>query len=248
LGIAQKHTLMTHGSLFSGAGGFDLAAEREGITNVFSCENNGYAASILQQHFPNIIDYGDINSIKSMPYTNIVSCGFPCQDISASNGNGTGVLGERSGLVFTALRLLSISRPDYIVLENSPRITGRGLHLVLARLAQIGYDAQWTTICASWFGYPHIRERMFIVAYPHQDRLPNTIFRRKQIAELFEEWASTPTAVHLAAALHDGRGDNSDIRRGARIPHRVDRLALIGNAVNVTVAQYVLRCIKNHAQ
>tara|TARA_R110000868_G_scaffold31302_1_gene114709 strand:- start:337 stop:909 length:573 start_codon:yes stop_codon:yes gene_type:complete len=100
----------------------------------------------------------------------VICGGFPCQDISV-DGNGAGLAGERSGLWFEYARLVGELRPRFVIVENVAELLGRGLGEVLGTLAALGYDAEWNCIRASRVGLPHHRDRVWIVAYPHGQRL-----------------------------------------------------------------------------
>ena len=95
----------------------------------------------------------------------VICGGFPCQDISVA-GDGGGLNGKRSGLWWEMHRVIGEIRPKVVVLENVAALVVRGLREVLGGLAEIGYDAEWTTLSAAQFGAPHLRNRLFIVAYP----------------------------------------------------------------------------------
>jgi DNA (cytosine-5)-methyltransferase 1 len=102
----------------------------------------------------------------SVPYVDVLCGGFPCQDISLA-GKGAGIDGSRSGLWQEFARLIGELRPRYVVVENVPALTSRGLDRVLADLAACGFDAEWDHLPASAFGAPHRRDRIWIVAYPY---------------------------------------------------------------------------------
>lgn len=93
----------------------------------------------------------------------ILTGGFPCQDISLA-GEGAGLSGDRSGLVWPLLRTIRLVRPRFAVLENVAALLGRGLDAVLGRMAEIGYDTEWHCIPASAVGAPHQRDRIWIIA------------------------------------------------------------------------------------
>jgi DNA (cytosine-5)-methyltransferase 1 len=96
--------------------------------------------------------------------------GFPCQDISVA-GKGKGIReGERSGLWREYAKAIRSLRPRYALIENVSAITQRGLDIVLADLAEAGYDAEWFTLSASDVGAWHRRERIFIFAYSTSKR------------------------------------------------------------------------------
>lgn len=91
--------------------------------------------------------------------------GFPCQDISTANPRGKGIEGSRSGLWKEYAKAIGILRPRYALIENVPALANRGLNIVLADLAEAGYDAEWFNLRASDFGALHRRERIFIIAH-----------------------------------------------------------------------------------
>jgi DNA (cytosine-5)-methyltransferase 1 len=131
---------MKHGSLFSGIGGFDLAAEWIGWTNVFQVEIDKYCQRVLAKNFPNVERYGDIREFDGTQYrgaVDVLSGGFPCQPFS--------VAGKRKGknddrfLWPEMLRVIREIRPSFIVGENVTGIIGMGLRRVLSELEDEGY-------------------------------------------------------------------------------------------------------------
>ena len=96
----------------------------------------------------------------------LITGGFPCQDISNA-GKRAGITGERSGLWSEMYRLICELRPQYVIVENVSTLLNRGMGTVLADLATCGYDAEWQVLSAAQFGAPHLRRRVFIVAYPN---------------------------------------------------------------------------------
>jgi len=156
--------------LFSGIGGFALAASwvwGDELELVGFCENDSYCQQVLAKNFPGVPIYDDITELEADGFTGIdlLTGGFPCQDISVA-GKGEGIEGERSGLWFEMLRLISGIRPRYALIENVPMLLHRGFGRVICDLAQIGYDAEWQIISAADVGAPHLRKRIWIVAYP----------------------------------------------------------------------------------
>lgn len=165
---------MNVGSLFSGIGGIELGFEREGFNTAWFVENEPYYQAVLRKHWPETPIYGDIKEIDfaKLPKVDILTGGFPCQDISNA-GTRAGITGKRSGLWKEYLRAISEIRPKYAVVENVSALTFRGLLVVLRDLAEVGYDAEWNCIPASAFGAPHRRDRIYIAAYPTSQRLYN---------------------------------------------------------------------------
>ena len=161
---------LTFGSLFAGIGGFDLGFERAGFECKWQVEIDNYATKILEKHWPKVHRERDIRecNTSNLERVDCIIGGFPCQDISYA-GRGAGLDGERSGLFFEAIRLVRELQPRAIVLENVAALLTRGLDRVLGTLAEIGYDAEWHCIPAAAVGAPHIRDRVFVLAYSQRD-------------------------------------------------------------------------------
>ena len=155
--------------LFSGIGGFSLAAQwvwGDELEIVGFCEIEKYAQKVLQKNFPGVPIYEDIKKLNGKDFKNIdlITGGFPCQDISVA-GKGAGLEGARSSLWFEMHRIIREIRPRFALIENVPMLTIRGGTRVIADLAEIGYDAEWTIIGADDVGAWHRRKRIWIVAY-----------------------------------------------------------------------------------
>ena len=161
--------------LFSGIGGFSLAASwvwGDDLEIAGFCEIDEYCEKVLNKNFPGVPVYKDITQLDGKQFKNIdlITGGFPCQDISVA-GRGAGLEeGTRSGLWFEMLRIISEVRPRYALIENVPKLTIRGGTRVIADLTEIGYDASWTIISAKDLGAWHKRARIWIVAYPESER------------------------------------------------------------------------------
>jgi len=157
---------LTFGSLFAGIGGFDLGFERAGMVCKWQVEIDDYANRVLAKHWPAVSRWRDIRQFPdtSTAAVDVICGGFPCQDISYA-GRGAGLEGERSGLFFEAVRVVQQLRPRAVVLENVAALLTRGLDRVLGTLAEVGYNAEWHCVPAAAVGAPHIRDRVFVVAY-----------------------------------------------------------------------------------
>ena len=140
---------MKHGSLFSGIGGIDLGFEMAGIETVWNCEIDEWCRDLLKKRFPDATQYDNVETIgkHNLEPVDIISGGFPCQDISVA-GKGEGLDGKRSGLWFEMHRIISELRPRFALIENVQLLTKRGGTRVLSDLAEIGYDAEWQIISA----------------------------------------------------------------------------------------------------
>ena len=167
---------MKHLDLFSGIGGFSLTAQWVGgIETTQFVEIDKAVHPVLSEHFTAPI-HDDITTFNPLSITrfDLVTAGFPCQDLSAANHKGTGLDGTRSGLFFEIIRLLRSHRPSYVVLENVPALLssngGRDMGSVLWHLADCGYDAEWDVLPAAIVGANHLRRRLWIVAYANSDR------------------------------------------------------------------------------
>lgn len=184
------------GSLFSGYGGLDIAVQNVlDAEVVWHSEIDKDAALILEHHYPQIPNHGDITKIdfSQVEQIDILTGGFPCQDLSLAGKRAGLQEGTRSGLWSHYARAIEQLKPKLIIIENvrgilSAKATNnmehcedcmgdnpeqpqlRALGAVLGNLADIGYDAKWTSLRASTIGAPHRRERIFIVAYPNSQR------------------------------------------------------------------------------
>ena len=162
--------ILRHLDLFSGIGGFTLAAKWVGIQTDQFVEIDPYCQRILAKNFPGVPIHGDIATFTATQgQFDVITGGFPCQDISRANPNGRGLEGERSGLFHELMRIVRQCRPRYVVLENVAALLskhgGRDMGTVLWELSESGYDAEWQVISAASVGAPHLRERVFIIAY-----------------------------------------------------------------------------------
>lgn len=166
-------------ALFAGAGGGILGGGLLGWRTVCAVEIEPYPAGILcaRQNdgiLPPFPIWTDVRSFNGKPWRgiiDIVSGGFPCQDISAA-GKGAGIDGARSGLWRECARIIGEVRPRLAYMENSPMLVRRGLARVLGDLAALGYDAEWLVMGADDVGAPHIRKRIWILAVDRDaDRL-----------------------------------------------------------------------------
>lgn len=156
---------MTVGSLFTGIGGLDLALEHFGHRVIWQAESDGYARAVLAKHWPAVKCFEDVREIDATsPPPDIICGGFPCQDISNA-GKRVGIDGERSGLWSEFARIIREVRPRFVFVENVAALAVRGLDRVLGDLAALGFDAEWDVLRAADVGAPHLRARIFILAY-----------------------------------------------------------------------------------
>jgi DNA (cytosine-5)-methyltransferase 1 len=157
-------------ALFAGAGGGILGGTLLGWRTVCAVEWEPYPASVLcarqndglLPHFPIWDDVQTFDGFAWRGLVDVVSGGFPCQDISGA-GKGAGIDGEKSGMWREMARIIYEVRPRYVFVENSPMLTSRGLGTVLGDLASMGFDAKWGVLGAADIGANHQRDRIWIV-------------------------------------------------------------------------------------
>jgi DNA (cytosine-5)-methyltransferase 1 len=300
------------GSLFSGIGGFDLGFERAGMRVSWQVELDPYCRAVLSRHFPDAARFEDVREIGagSLDPVDLVCGGFPCQDLSSA-GRGAGIDGARSGLWSEFARIVRELRPRYVIVENVPALlTGKGkrwergpIGRVLGDLAEARYDAEWACLSAREFGAPHLRKRVWIVAYPARDAEAGAAAEPRPERERAGAGRERSRAADLADSdaerqpgrtgelgspgrgeLEDGGGAGGDLphaegagRQARRahglgegksaerpprpgwwsaepavgrvadgVPHRVDRLAALGNALVPQIAEWIGRRILNY--
>ena len=158
-------------ALFAGAGGGILGGKLLGWRTVCAVEIDSFCRRVLlarqrDGHLPPFPIWDDVCTFDGKPWRghiDVISGGFPCQDISAA-GKGAGIEGERSGLWSEMARIIREVGPRYVFVENSPILTSRGLGTVLGDLAEMGYHAKWCVLGAHHVGAPHKRDRIWILA------------------------------------------------------------------------------------
>ena len=170
--------------LFSGIGGFSLGLERTGgFETVAFCEIEPFPRRVLAKHWPGVPCYEDVRTLTADVLArdgiavDVITGGFPCQDLSVAGKQAGLGEGTRSGLWSEIVRLIGELRPRYVIVENVANLLsgpsekrGGWFGRVLGDLAECGYDAEWENIPASALGAPHRRERVWLVAYPVQGR------------------------------------------------------------------------------
>ena len=170
--MAHQQQALREMALFAGAGGGILGGKLLGWECVCAVEWEPYPAAVLAARqnegvLPPFPIWDDVQTFDGRPWrglVDVVSGGFPCQDISAA-GKGAGIEGERSGMWKHMARIIGEVRPRYVLVENSPVLTSRGLDVVLGDLAALGYDAEWGVLGAVHAGAPHERERIWVLAH-----------------------------------------------------------------------------------
>lgn len=162
--LTKKYTV---GSLFSGIGGLDLAAQWAGFETSWFVEKDSFCQRVLKKHWPNTVIYDDVFECKNLPHVDVVVGGFPCQPFSIA-GLRKGREDERY-LLPEMLRIVKEIGPYVVLFENVPGFSsiaeGEEHKFLLKEIAKMGYDAEWGYLRASDIGAPHQRERFFCLAY-----------------------------------------------------------------------------------
>lgn len=171
------------GSLFSGIEGIGrgLTMAQPEWSVAWCCEVEPHCREVLAARHPDVPVYGDVAELSGgeVEPVGVLAFGFPCQDLSPA-GKGAGMTGARSGLWAHGARLVGELRPDYVVVENVPALLvrgastgyGGGMERVLTDLREAGMDAEWDCIPAAAIGAPHLRDRVWILAYPREAAMP----------------------------------------------------------------------------
>lgn len=171
---------MRFGSLFTGIGGMDLGLERAGMTCAWQVEIDPYCRAVLEQHWPDVPRWDDVKTFPPEPTVeqvgtagqprfdrsvDLICGGFPCQPVSVAGKRQA--QSDARWLWPEFARILRTLRPRYVLLENVPGLLGShgGFGDVLGDLAALGYDAEWDCVPAALVGAPHLRYRVFVVAY-----------------------------------------------------------------------------------
>lgn len=233
-------------ALFTGAGGGLLGSSQLGWRTRCAVEIDPYARQCLLarqrdgcfERFPIWDDVRTFNGSHWRGSIDIVSGGFPCQDISSA-GRG-GISGEKSGLWKQMARIIGEVRPRFVFVENSPLLVVRGLGTVIADLSEMGYDSRWGIVGAHHAGANHFRDRIWILAYTNSPQCEGGKLSGRTESKNtnfgFSSWWKTEPNVGrvvdgLAARL-DQSGANilrGDSEVEAVVPNRAKRLKAIGN-------------------
>jgi DNA (cytosine-5)-methyltransferase 1 len=248
-------------ALFAGAGGGILGGKLLGWRTVCAVEWDAYARDVLVarqndgclEPFP---IWDDVQTFDGHPWrgrVDVVSGGFPCQDISAA-GKGAGITGARSGMWSQMARIIGEVRPRFVFVENSPVLTSRGLGTVLGDLASMGYDARWGMLGASHVGAAHKRERIWIVADSmqnrrHEDLLPDNHDEKRgrwNPTKWRKDWIKPDVVQAMRRTLDKGWVDQPELARGFDdMAVVVDRLATTGNGQVPAVAALAWRMLNS---
>ena len=248
---------LRHLDLFSGIGGFSLAAQwLGGIETIQFVEIDPFCQRVLAKNFPGVPIHGDISTFTHRGGIDLITAGFPCQDISIA-GHGVGLDGERSGLFREVVRIVRECRPRYVILENVAALLtsngGRDMATVLWELSESGYDAEWEIIPASALGANHARGRDWIVAYPNS--VGREICERKKRGQVSRRRLLSQDSGGQKLCKSDKRHELLKAPRLGDVPQfprandgfssRMDRVRALGNSILPQVAMIPLQRVLN---
>lgn len=216
-------------ALFAGAGGGILGGHLLGWRTICAVEYNAYARSVLLARqndgtLPPFPIWDDVRTFDGRPWrglVDVVSGGFPCQDISVQ-GKGAGIDGSKSVLWKEFKRIIYEIRPDFVFVENSPALTSNGLDRVLGDLASMRFNARWGVLGANDLGADHERKRIWISAYTQEKpwlHKPDQWQEKKRLSYDCNSWEANywNEASPRVCRMDDG------------LANRVDRTECIGN-------------------
>lgn len=167
---------LTIAAFFAGISGIEEGFHREGAKTVFLCEKDERAKKVLSEHYPDVPIEDDIEQVKTIPKVDIVTAGFPCQDLSQA-GLKKGINGEQSGLVQHLFRILNSLKekdlPEWIIIENVSYMislnSGNAIKYITGEIEKMGYKWGYRIVDARAFGVPQRRLRLLLVAARKHD-------------------------------------------------------------------------------
>jgi DNA (cytosine-5)-methyltransferase 1 len=236
---------MKHLDLFSGIGGFALAARWAGIETVAFCEIDKFCHKVLQKNFQGIPIHNDIKTLNGEEYAgiDIITGGYPCQPFSEA--------GERKGesddrhLWPEMFRVIKQSRPTWVIAENVIGHVTMGLDSVLNDLDSEGYSTRPIIIPACAVDSPHRRDRVWILAYAEGERCANGDDRENKRKADRKKHAFTDKSGAFSWMETRRWPCEPDFPRVANgVPDRMDRCKSLGNAIVPQIAYEILRCIR----
>jgi len=256
----QEGESVRHLSLFSGIGGIDLAAHWAGFRTVAFVERDEFCQKVLAKNFPGVPIYDDVTTFRGSGFTNIdlVSGGFPCQDISRANRHAKGIEGERSGLWSEMARIIGECLPRMVLAENSPSLRDRGYDRVKRDLESLGYTVWPIVVEGGDVGAEQKRERVFVLACLDslgswemlEPKVSNDLSRNseRQSEKSEPRWhyiVLRPDTEHCEIVREDGSVISAPVFCGSvdGVPNRLDRCRALGNAVDPRMAYPILKAI-----
>lgn len=234
-------------SLFSGGGLGDYGLTLAGMEIVGQVEIDEYCQKILKLRWPDVPKWRDIRDVKGSEVLekcgriDLISGGFPCQDISIA-GKHEGIGGARSGLWSEQVRIIGELRPRKVLVENVAEILKRGLGRVLADLTALGYDTEWITLPSWFFGSPHNRERVWIISYPKNNGCQHSCDDKGEQNPERPILAQVPIKGGVSFAkkrFYEEVRSAEFVRKANGTSNRMDRIRMCGNGQQVQVVEWI---------
>lgn len=181
---------MKTAGLFAGVGGIELGLEKAGWSTELLCELDESARRVLSAGFPGVPLVEDVRRLRSLPKVDLVAAGFPCQDLSQAGGTA-GITGRQSGLVEEVFRLVGGRRaPTWLLIENVSFMlhldSGRAMHYLTERLADLGFAWAYRVVDTRAFGLPQRRQRVIMLASKKEDPAPVLLSQDAKSNEQFD--------------------------------------------------------------
>jgi DNA (cytosine-5)-methyltransferase 1 len=243
---------LTYLSLFSGIGGLDLGLDRAGMTCVGQVELDPFCRTVLTRHWPEVPKHDDVRTAPDWwragprPAVRLVAGGYPCQPFS-KGGRRRGMADERWGWPWFRTVVRTV-RPQYVLVENVAALLddADAFGWMLGDLAADGFDADWTVLSACAVGAPHVRERLFLVAYPAGGDGPAWLGPGH--GRSLESIDGCPSPwLHPVDGLMAAERGSGRVADGIPDPLEPARVQALGNAVVPQVAEHIGRLILDHA-
>lgn len=238
-------------SLFSGIGGLDLGLARAGLTVVGQVEADPFCRSVLAQHFPEVATHDDVRtapawwSNRPRPRVDVLAGGFPCQPFSSA-GRRRGIADQRWGWPWM-LTVIDAVRPGYVLIENVAALLGQpaAMATILDDLAARGFAVEWSVVSACAVGAPHLRRRLFLVAYPDSRDGPPRLGTGPRGPLQPDHRSQSPWADPVDGLLAAAPATN---RVAHGVPRGLDgaRITALGNAVVPQVAAHLGYLLTTH--
>ena len=241
------------GDCFSGIGGnsvgFICVFKKNGIviwgSELDHNKYGKYLKTLSLNHFPEKLNLGDITVLIFPPEIDIIDGGFPCQDISRVNCNGSsGTSGIKSSLFKHQLRLAKEVNSSYIHFENSSDLYKKGMNVVLYYLNELKYHVQWKTFPLYIFGLPHERMRTYIIAYKENPTLMDIFDTPENFMERYSfKFNMSFDQTEMTFDTEKIKKQNLLVISNPIIQFRLNSL---GNSVHTTASTFVHDAIKRH--
>jgi DNA (cytosine-5)-methyltransferase 1 len=258
---------LSHGSLFSGIGGIDLGLEWAGFETAWQVENNEFCNQVLEKQWPGVQRFLDVRSVgkDNLKPVNLISGGFPCQDISiGAQFKERGLGGSRSGLWVEYARIVRELQPAWVLVENVPNLKDFGADIVISDLEAAGYSCWTSVVGVDAFKAPFKRHRVFILAH-HNSHGTRSIGEgmaagwtlspecQRALAQACQDWNywQHELGAGNARSISGAEESESDsYARGLRtiygVPDGLDRLKALGNACTPVIPAIIGSFIQNY--